>query len=127
MFHIVAMGLFPVAGLIGCLAPFRREIAASWKELLLLSCFSFVFLAGPLLSDEVIPQKDANLLQIPFLQTCQLSLDGRQQPPLWNPSLWLGMPALAHPLFSVVNPTAALALALPVQTAFACGLFITLF
>ena len=92
-----------------------------------LAAFSLAMLSGPLLNGETLAQKDANLLQVPFLQSHQLNMRVLHQPPLWNPSLWLGAPSLAHPLFTVFSPASLLTLVLPVPAAFAWGLFLVMF
>lgn len=126
MIQLWGLVLLPLVAFLFCLLPFRRVIVESRAELLLLALLVLAFLWRLVLHGEMIVQKDANLLQIPYLQSYQLSFL-HHQIPLWNPALWLGIPALAHPLFHACHPITPLALLLPVHAAFNAGLTLMLF
>lgn len=127
MFFVCMLAIFPPLLLAACLAPFRTFLSDSKKQILLLGVLTLVFVARFLFSGEIIVQKDANLLQIPFLLNYRESVWSNLEPPLWNSYLSLGVPSLAHPLYHVLHPTTSLALLLPVNHAFNAGLTLTLF
>lgn len=118
MLHLCGLVLLPILALVCSVFPFRRTILAGKGHLITLGVFAIVFMGRLLFQTETIVQKDANLLQIPFLQNYRTSILTYGQPPLWDPHLWLGMPSLAHPLFHAFSPVTFLCLLLPVHAAF---------
>ncbi len=127
MFPVWPLALLPPLLLAACLAPFRGSLSRSKWLVAVLGLLAFLFTARFLLSGEVIIQKDANLLQLPFLINYREWALANRGPALWNPHNSLGGPSLAHPLSHVLHPTTALAVVLPVNLAFNIGLFFTLF
>ena len=118
MFYLLFILVLPVVAFLCCLIAFRSTIKQNWHYFALPAAITLLFLVRFLDNSTTIIQKDANLLQIPFLMSYRDSILNFSQPPLWNPYLWSGTANLAHPLAHVFHPLMFLALLMPIYPAF---------
>lgn len=127
MFYLLIVVLVPLVGFICCILPFRLVIDENRTHFVLLATLPLLFLSRFIIGSITIIQKDANLLQIPFLTSYRDLILSFRQLPLWNPYLWGGMANLAHPLSHVFHPTVFLSLLMPVHKALNLSFSLALF